>query len=105
MKKNILDLKCGGEMYVILVYDISNEQRGSRRWRKVFSICKRYLINVQKSVFEGELTSAQVKQLEYEIKNEIDNEIDSVLIFKSRNERWLDKEIWGLDDNATSQFL
>ncbi len=92
-------------MYVILVYDISKEQKGSRRWRKVFGICKRYLTHVQKSVFEGELTESQIKKMELEIKQNIDRSIDSIIIFKSRNERWLDKEIWGLEEDNTSVFL
>ncbi len=92
-------------MYVILVYDISTEDRGNKRWKKVFGICKRYLMHVQKSVFEGEMTEAQAKKMEMEIKKNIDNSKDSIIIFKSRNERWLDKEIWGYDDNSTSQFL
>ncbi len=88
-----------------MVYDISSAQKGGKRWKKVFGICKRYLVHVQKSVFEGELTEAQVKMMEMEIKQHIDNSRDSVIIFKSRNERWLDKEIWGYDDDATSAFL
>ncbi len=98
-------MKCGGNLYVILIYDISTEDRGSKRWKKVFGICKRYLTHIQKSVFEGELTAAQLKKLELELKQQIDRDKDSLILFKSRNERWLDKEIWGVDDESTSPFL
>ena len=34
-----------------------------------------------------------------------DKELDSVIIFKSRREKWLDKEFWGRKDDATSFIL
>ena len=50
------DLKCGGKMYVILVYDIDLEEKeGQKVLRNVFKICKKYLVHIQNSVFEGEL--------------------------------------------------
>ena len=87
-------------MYVILVYDISQTDKGQKRWNRVFKLCKQYLIHVQNSVFEGEISKANLFKLEHDINNEINQEMDSVIIFKSRNERWLDKEILGkrLDD-------
>ena len=45
------DLKYGGNMYVILIYDITADEEGNRISRNIFKICKRYLTNVQKSVF------------------------------------------------------
>ena len=85
---------------MILVYDISKIDKGQKRWNKVFKLCKQYLIHVQNSVFEGEISKANLFKLEHDINNEINQEMDSVIIFKSRNERWLDKEILGkrLDD-------
>jgi CRISPR-associated endoribonuclease cas2 len=87
-------------MYVILVYDISQTDKGQKRWNRVFKLCKQYLIHVQNSVFEGEISKANLFKLEHNINDEINQELDSVIIFKSRNERWLDKEILGksLDD-------
>ena len=35
----------------------------------------------------------------------IDKELDSVIIFKSRQEKWLDKEFWGRKDDLTSFIL
>lgn len=92
-------------MYVILMYDISTDESGSKIWKKVFGICKKYLTHIQKSVFEGELTEVQLKKMEQEIKKHLRNDVDSVIIFKSRNERWLEKDMWGLQNDATSQFL
>jgi CRISPR-associated protein Cas2 len=35
----------------------------------------------------------------------MDNEVDSLIIFKSRNERWLDKEVIGKERSAIDTFL
>lgn len=84
-------------MYIILVYDISNENNGQRRWNRVFKICKQYLNHIQNSVFEGEILESDLFKLKKKIKKEIDEKVDSVIIFKSRNERWLEKDILGTE--------
>lgn len=83
-------------MYIILVYDISIKDKGQRRWRRTFKICKKYLTHIQNSVFEGDILESDLYILKQEIKKEINKELDSVIIFKSRDERWLNKEILGL---------
>lgn len=100
-------LKCGGNMYVILVYDINLEEKeGLRVLRKVFQICKKYLVHIQNSVFEGELLESQEARLKVELDKYIRPEQDSVILFKSRNQRWLDKEFLGkIEDDKTSNFL
>lgn len=92
-------------MYVILVYDIRLDDTGPRIWRNVFKICKKYLHHIQNSVFEGELTKAQIMQLNVDLQKYIRRDRDSVIIFKSRNERWLEKEMWGTQEDKTSNFL
>ena len=84
-------------MYIILVYDISNENNGQRRWNRVFKICKQYLNHIQNSVFEGEILESDLFKLKKKIQKELDETIDSVIIFKSRNERWLEKDILGTE--------
>ena len=92
-------------MYVVLVYDISKTENGQKRWSHIFKICKKYLSHIQNSVFEGELSKSQLLKLQQELKPWIDRELDSVVIFKSRQEKWLDKELWGREENKASFFL
>ena len=92
-------------MYIVLVYDVSQEENGARRWSRIFKICKKYLTHIQNSVFEGELSKGQLAQLQKELKEYIDKELDSGIIFKSRQEKWLDKEFWGRKDDLTSFIL
>ena len=92
-------------MYIILVYDILTDDNDPRISRNVFKICKKYLTNVQKSVFEGEITPVLLKKLNLELKRYIRKDKDSLIIFKSRQEKWLEKEFWGLEDDKTSNFF
>ena len=92
-------------MYIVLVYDVSQAENGARRWSRIFKICKKYLTHIQNSVFEGELSKGQLAQLQKELKEYIDKELDSVIIFKSPQEKWLDKEFWGRKDDLTSFIL
>ena len=92
-------------MYIVLVYDVSKDENGQKRWSHIFKICKKYLTHIQNSVFEGELSKGQLAQLQKELKEYIDKELDSVIIFKSRQEKWLDKEFWGKEDDLTSFII
>ncbi|MBP2639592.1 MAG: hypothetical protein H6Q66_543 [Firmicutes bacterium] len=92
-------------MYVILTYDISLDDNGQKILRNVFKLCKSYLTHIQDSVFEGELSESQILKLNLELKKHIRKEKDSVILFKSRHERWLEKEFWGKQDNALSNLI
>lgn len=92
-------------MYVILVYDVSLENKGAKNLRHVFKTCKKYLHHVQNSVFEGELTPAELFKLKTELAPDIRDDLDSVIVFTSRQEKWLDKELWGTQKDMTDNFL
>lgn len=92
-------------MYIILVYDIVLDETGPAVLRKVFKECKKYLVHVQNSVFEGEISEAQLFKLEMTLKKFLRKDRDSLIVFKSRHEKWLQKEFWGKEDNSTSNFI
>lgn len=77
-------------MYIILVYDI-----GEKRVGKMLKLCRRYVNWIQNSVFEGEITEVQLKELSFQARKIMDEETDSLIIFKTRQEKWLDKEVIG----------
>lgn len=87
-------------MYVILVYDI-----GERRVVKMLKLCRQYLNWIQNSVFEGEITEVKLKELISKAKKFMKTEVDSLIIFKSREERWLEKEIIGQEKNDLDIFI
>lgn len=92
-------------MYVVLVYDIKSDEDGQRILSKTFKTCKKYLSHIQNSVFEGELSNSQIIKLQYELNGIIRKDRDSIILFKSRSERWLEKDMWGLQEDKTSNFI
>ncbi len=70
----------------------------------MLKLCRRYLNWIQNSVFEGELTEVQIKQLKAEA-HQIMQDQDSLILFKSRQERWLEKEVIGEERASTDQIL
>lgn len=92
-------------MYVILVYDICTDTDGKKILPKIFKICKKYLTHIQNSVFEGEVSPSQLKQLKMELSKHIRKTEDSLIIFKSRQEKWLDKEYLGIEKDETDNFI
>jgi len=87
-------------MYVVAVYDV-----GQKRVAKMLKLCRRYLNWIQNSVFEGEITEAKLQELKYEAMSIMEDETDSLIIFKTRQEKWLDKEIVGHERQNIDTFL
>ena len=87
------------------MYDILMDESGAKVLRNVFKICKKYLTHIQKSVFEGNLTELNCTKLKIDLDKHIRDDRDSVLLFKSRDEKWLDKEFLGVIDDKTSNFF
>ncbi|MFO0794421.1 MAG: CRISPR-associated endonuclease Cas2 [Candidatus Brocadiaceae bacterium] len=88
-------------MYVIAVYDVDQKRCG-----KMLKLCRGYLHHIQNSVFEGEITEAKLEELKIRAKKIMnDEDEDSLIIFKSRNEKWLDKEIVGIEKRSADNVL
>jgi CRISPR-associated protein Cas2 len=87
-------------MYVILVYDI-----GEKRVGKMLKLCRQYLNWIQNSVFEGDITEVKLKELLSLANKIVKPGQDSIIIFKSRNEKWLEKQIVGREKNEIDTIL
>lgn len=92
-------------MYVVLVYDIASAEGGDKRVGKMLKHCRKYLNWIQNSVFEGEITEVKLKEMLSGARKIMIVETDSIIIFKSREEHWLDKEIIGVERMTTDNFL
>lgn len=88
-------------MYYIVVYDIANE----RRLPKVLKVCRRYLNWIQNSVFEGELTDGQFEGLISELKKKIKKEEDSIIFYSVNDQKWITKEVVGVEKNVIENVL
>lgn len=87
-------------MYIILVYDINEKRVG-----KMLKLCRQYLNWIQNSVFEGEITEVKLKELKIAARQIMDEDEDSLIIFKTRQEKWLEKEIVGQEKSGIEQIL
>ncbi len=65
-------------MWVVVCYDIPDDRRRLRTAR----VCLGFGMRVQRSVFEADLTPAQLRRLRARLLRVIDPEQDSVRIYK-----------------------
>ena len=82
--------------------------RTSMELKRVAKICKylrQHLNWVQNSVFEGGLTKAQFARVQSGLLGIIDESEDSVLIYQMRHEKWMDKQVIGIEKNPVTNLL
>ena len=87
-------------MYVILVYDC-----GEKRVGKMLKLCRKYLNWIQNSVFEGDISEARLKELLFTARQFLNEDEDSIIIFKNRTAVSFTKEIIGKERCSTDNFL
>ena len=87
-------------MYVILVYDMKQQRVG-----RMLKLCRRYLHWVQNSVFEGEISEVKLTELLAKARTLMQEDEDSILIFKSRAQQWLEKQVVGIERSRLDNFL
>jgi len=87
-------------MYIILVYDMGQERVG-----KMLKLCRQYLHWIQNSVFEGQITPTKLQELKDKARKIMDEQYDSLIIFSNPNEKWLTKEVIGVQRQSTDVFL
>ncbi|MBY5958974.1 CRISPR-associated endonuclease Cas2 [Membranicola marinus] len=87
-------------MYVIAVYDVN-----TKRVAKMLKLSRRYLNWIQNSVFEGNITPVKLKEYKIKARKIMNEDEDSLIIFQSRHEDWLEKEIIGIDKNPLDIIL
>ena len=87
-------------MYVIIVYDINVD-----RVNKVKSFLRQYLYWIQNSVFEGEVTDSEFELIYNGLMEIIDEDFDSIIIYKLRAEELLNREVLGIEKSPINEIL
>lgn len=87
-------------MYYIIVYDVK-----VARVSKMLKLMREYVNHVQNSVFEGELTGAQLEELKYRVQELMNPNEDSVIIYKVGSKRWSEREVFGVEKQSPDNFL
>lgn len=87
-------------MFVIIVYDIKVE-----RVNKIKSYLRENLYWVQNSVFEGELTNSEYKKITQKLKEIINEEEDSIIIYQFPMEEMIERNVLGIEKAPISTIL
>lgn len=87
-------------MYAIIVYDIKVD-----RVNKVKGYLRKHLNWIQNSVFEGEVTQSELKEIKTGLKEIIDKNEDSVIIFMARSEKAFKRHVLGVEKAPISVIL
>ena len=85
--------------YVIAVYDVA-----VKRNAKALRLFRRYLAWVQNSVFEGELSPAQLAELASQA-DALPGEGDSVVLYELRTRAYSTRRVLGTDRGTPGPFL
>lgn len=89
-----------------MVYDINTEDKeGRRRLVKTMKTCRKYMIHVQRSVFEGDITEGQMALLKKEILRIINKERDFVIFYSIPDGNKLNRDILTDTPDPTDNFL
>ena len=87
-------------MYYILVYDVNVD-----RVQKMLKLVRKYLNHVQNSVFEGELTDAQLAELKDAARELMEEDEDSIIIYRVGSKRWSNREVLGVEKHSADNFV
>lgn len=87
-------------MFVILVYDALAD-----RDPKALRVCRRYLHAVQESVFEGELSEAQLRSLTVDLRDVLAFSYDSVIAYTVRSPDLVTRHAWGPEPGHHDSIL
>lgn len=69
-------------MYILVTYDVeTKDPEGQKRLRKVSKCCLNFGQRVQSSVFECEVTGAELVSMKHKLKSIIDEKSDSIRIY------------------------
>ena len=86
-------------MFVVAVYDVAQEKN-----KKVLKFLRARMHWVQNSVFEGELTEGELREIK-DYLEEVTDIGDSVIIYQMGNEKYIEREVIGEEKGSSSQVL
>jgi CRISPR-associated protein Cas2 len=87
-------------VYVVVVYDTAAERNP-----KILRTCRQYLHHVQRSVFEGSLSTAQLRRFKAAVESCIDSGYDSVLVYTYPPGATPERQSWGRPQDSPTDIL
>ncbi|MFJ2954628.1 CRISPR-associated endonuclease Cas2 [Streptomyces sp. NPDC087270] len=87
-------------MYVVVVYDTLAERNP-----EILRTCRKYLHHVQRSVFEGNLSDAQLRRFHNAVEAVLDLTYDNVLVYTYPPGATPERLEWGATEPAPTDVL
>lgn len=87
-------------MYVIVVYDTAAERNPG-----VLKTCRQYLHHIQRCVFEGHLSPAQITRFRVAVESKTDPSYDRVLVYTFPPGAQPERHSWGARDSQPEDIL
>jgi len=87
-------------MYVVIIYDV-----GVSRIGRVRKYLKQYLDWVQNSALEGEITKAEYIKIRSTLRKMIKTDEDSIMIYSVSSQKFMDKEVLGIEKGETDVII
>lgn len=86
-------------VYVVVVYDV---QAG--RTQRFLKFLRQYLVHVQNSVFEGEVTEGDIEEIKHQLESMLEAD-ESVIVYRMSSEKYVTRTVYGDDPADDDQFL
>ncbi len=87
-------------MYVIIAYDVNVE-----RVNKVKKFLRKHLNWIQNSLFEGELTQADLEEVKMGLREIINEEEDMIVIYRLRSADAMKREVIGVEKSSMDEVI
>ena len=83
-----------------MVYDV-----GVERINGVRQFLRQYLKWVQNSAFEGELSEGELEKVKVGLKRRIREDADSILFYVASSQKWIRKDVLGIEKAEASTVI
>lgn len=87
-------------MHVVVVYDTASERNP-----QILRTCRQYLHHVQRSVFEGQLSQAQLRRFQDAVTTVLDLTYDSVIVYTFPPGAVPQRLAWGATEPEPTDIL
>ncbi len=87
-------------MYVIIAYDVNVE-----RVNRVKKFLRQHLNWIQNSLFEGEVTPADLEEIKMGLRKIIDEDEDMIVIYRLRSADAMKREIIGVEKSSMDEVI
>lgn len=87
-------------IYIVVVYDVAVE-----RVNDVRKFLRQYLKWVQNSAFEGELSEGGLEKVKTGLKRLIKEDEDSILFYVTQSQKWIRKDVLGIEKAEVSTVI